>query len=67
MSRIVHIALKVEELEKTSEFYKKAFGFVETDTSQISDHVSRHLTDGENDLSHIKSDSEESAEAKASG
>ncbi len=67
MSRIVHIALKVEELKKTSEFYEKVFGFVETDTSQIRDHVSRHLTDGEIDLSLIKYDSEESAEAKASG
>ena len=39
MSRIVHIALKVEDLEKTSEFYEKVFGFVPTDTSKVRDHT----------------------------
>ncbi|TMA11802.1 MAG: VOC family protein [Deltaproteobacteria bacterium] len=67
MSRIVHIALKVEDLEKTSEFYEKVFGFVPTDTSKVRDHTSRHLTDGAMDLALIKYDSEESAEAKAAG
>jgi len=67
MSRIVHIALKVEDLEKTSEFYEKVFGFVPTDTSIVRDHTSRHLTDGAMDLALIKYDSEESAEAKAAG
>jgi len=28
MSRIVHLALKVEDLERTTEFYQKVFGFV---------------------------------------
>jgi len=67
MPRIVHIALKVEELEKTSEFYERVFGFVSTDTDKVRDHTSRHLTDGTMDLSLIKYDSEESAESKASG
>ncbi len=51
MPRIVHIALKVEELEKTSEFYERVFGFVSTDTDKVRDHTSRHLTDGTMDLS----------------
>jgi lactoylglutathione lyase len=67
MPRIVHLALKVEDLEKTSEFYEKVFGFVPTDTSKVRDHTSRHLTDGAMDLALIKYDSEESAEAKAAG
>lgn len=67
MNRIVHIALKVEELDRASEFYEKVFGFVPTETSKVSDHTSRHLSDGEIDLALIKYDSEESAEAKASG
>src|SRR3990170_7811061 len=67
MARIVHIALKVEELEKTSEFYEKVFGFAPVETSKVRDHTSRHLTDGTIDLALIKYDSEESAESKAAG
>ena len=67
MSRIVHIAIKVEDLDKTSEFYEKVFGFTRIETSRVRDHTSRHLTDGTIDLALIKYDSEESAEAKAAG
>ena len=67
MPRIVHIALKVDDLEKSSEFYEKVFGFMHTDTGKVRDHTSRHLTDGAIDLALIRYDSEESAEAKAAG
>ena len=67
MPRIVHIALKVEDLDKTSEFYEKVFGFMPTETTKVRDHTSRHLSDGAIDLALIKYDSEESAEAKAAG
>lgn len=67
MARIVHIALKVEDLGKTSEFYEKVFGFTHMETGKVRDHTSRHLTDGSIDLALIKYDSEESAEAKAAG
>jgi catechol 2,3-dioxygenase-like lactoylglutathione lyase family enzyme len=67
MSRIVHIALKVDDLEKSSQFYQKVFGFREVETSQVRDHTSRHLTDGAIDLAIIKYDSEQSAESRASG
>lgn len=67
MARIVHIALKVDDLEKATEFYEKSFGFVEVETGQVRDHTSRHLTDGTIDLALIRYDSEESAEARASG
>src|SRR5919108_744431 len=67
MARIVHIALKVEDLEKTSQFYENVFGFRTTETSKVRDHTSRHLSDGAIDLALIKYDSEDSAEAKASG
>ena len=46
MPRIVHSALKVDDLEKATEFYEKGFGFVEMETGQVRDHTSRHLTDG---------------------
>ncbi|HEV8344479.1 MAG TPA: VOC family protein [Candidatus Binatia bacterium] len=67
MPRIVHIALKVDELEKATEFYEKVFGFVHMNTDKVRDHTSRHLTDGTIDLALIRYDSGESAEAKAAG
>ena len=67
MSRIVHIALKVDDLEKTTQFYENVFGFQPTETAKVRDHTSRHLSDGMIDLALIKYDSEESAEARASG
>jgi lactoylglutathione lyase len=67
MARIVHIAVKVDDLEKATEFYEKGFGFIEVETGQVRDHTSRHLTDGTIDLALIKYDSEESAEARAAG
>jgi lactoylglutathione lyase len=67
MSRIVHLALKVDDLEKTARFYERVFGFKEVETSKVRDHTSRHLTDGNIDLALIKYDSEESAESLASG
>ena len=66
-TRIVHIALKVEDLDETGKFYEQVFGFMPTETSKVRDHTSRHLTDGTIDLALIKYDSEESAEARAAG
>ena len=56
MNRIVHLALKVEDLEKTTEFYQKVFGFQEVETRKTRDHLSRHLTDGAIDFTLIKYD-----------
>ena len=67
MARIVHIALKVDDLEKSRQFYEKVFGFQPVETSKVRDHTSCHLSDGAIDLALIKYDSEESAEARASG
>jgi len=67
-TRIVHLALKVEDLEKTTEFYQKVFGFSEVETKKTRDHISRHLTDGDMDFTLIKYDAgTQSAESKASG
>jgi lactoylglutathione lyase len=68
MNRIVHLALKVEDLERTTEFYQKVFGFVEMNTEKVRDHTSRHLSDGVLDVALIKYDADtESAESKAAG
>ena len=67
MARIVHIGLKVDDLEGASRFYQQVFGFVPARTEKVRDHTSVHLSDGTLDLSLIQYDSEESTEALASG
>lgn len=68
MNRIVHLALKVEDLEKTTEFYEKVFGFREVETRKTRDHISRHLTDGVLDFTLMKYDeSTTSKESMAAG
>lgn len=68
MNRIVHLALKVEDLDRTTEFYQTVFGFREVETRKTRDHLSRHLTDGALDFTLIKYDEgADSAESKASG
>jgi lactoylglutathione lyase len=68
MSRIVHIALKVDDLEGAAKFYESVFGFREARTEKVRDHVSRHLTDGTIDLSIMQYDKgTQSAESKAAG
>ena len=50
MPRIVHIAIKVDDLEKATKFYEEVFGFRQSSTGYARGHVSRHLTDGNIDL-----------------
>lgn len=66
MGRIVHIALKVEDLEKAGRFYERVFGFHRMDEGQVRDHTSRHLSDGTIDLALIQYD-RQSPEAQLSG
>jgi lactoylglutathione lyase len=68
MNRIVHLALKVDDLERTTEFYEKVFGFREVKTEKVRDHTSRHLTDGALDVSIMRyDDGAGSAESRAAG
>ena len=67
MPRIVHIAIKVDDLEKATKFYEDVFGFRQTGTGYARGHVSRHLTDGSIDLALMVYDSEDVAEAQLSG
>ena len=68
MSRIVHLALRVDDLERTTQFYTEVFGFAEMNTDKVRDHTSRHLTDGTIDLALIKYDAgTQSAESRAAG
>ena len=68
MSRIVHLALRVDDLERTTQFYREVFGFAEMNTDRVRDHTSRHLSDGTIDLALIKYDAgTQSAESRAAG
>jgi len=67
MPRIVHIALKVPDLEQATKFYESVFGFKQTRTNYDRGHVSRHMTDGNIDLALMVYDSEDVEEAKLSG
>jgi len=67
-NRIVHLALKVENLEKSTEFYEQVFGFKEVETKRTRDHISRHMTDGAIDFTLMKYDEgTRSAESLAAG
>ena len=67
MARIVHIALKVEDLEKATKFYENVFGFKQLATGHARGHISRHMTDGETDLALMVYDSEDEKEAQLAG
>jgi lactoylglutathione lyase len=68
-SKIVHLALKVKDLESSTKFYEEVFGFrqVTTHRGKDSGHVSRRLTDGAIDLALMVYDSEDAPEAQLSG
>ena len=63
-SRIVHLALKVADLEQATRFYEQVFGFRQTGTGHARGHVSRHMTDGAFDLALMVYDSEDVPEAQ---
>ena len=52
--RIVHVSLRVRDLETSTRFYQQIFGFRRLADSQSKDHASRHLTDGVIDLALIE-------------
>lgn len=66
-SRIVHLALKVKDLEQATAFYETVFGFKELRSTPHGDHVSRHMTDGNIELALMKWDSDDRADALLAG
>jgi lactoylglutathione lyase len=67
MARIVHIAIKVENLEEATKFYEGVYGFKQVATERNGQHISRHMTDGYIDLALMIYDSEDSPEAQLAG
>ncbi len=68
-SKIVHVALKVKDLEASTKFYEDVFGFRQVTTSpgKPGGHISRHMTDGAIDLALMVYESDESPDAMLSG
>lgn len=52
--RIVQIALKVDDVHKTGDFYRWVLGFEDVTLEQTRHHVARHMTDGRIDFSLIR-------------
>jgi len=67
MARIVHLALKVDDLERATRFYEDIFGIYQLKTGYARGHTSRHMTEGTIDLALMTYDSEDEPEAKLSG
>jgi lactoylglutathione lyase len=67
MARIVHLAIKVDNLDEATKFYEDVFGFKQLKTGRNGAHISRHLTDGTIDLALMVYDSEDSPEAQLAG
>jgi lactoylglutathione lyase len=67
IGRIVHIALKVDDVVATGEFYRTVFGFRDALTERTRERTARHMTDGRIDFSLIQYHAgAQSAEARAS-
>jgi lactoylglutathione lyase len=58
-ARIVHLALKVDDLDKATNFYKTVFGFKQLNDTRHGHHTSRHMTDGNLDIALMKWDQED--------
>lgn len=69
-ARVVHLALKVNDIEDSMKFYRDVFGFEHTGTRRagpLKDHWSCWLSDGGIGFTLIQYDSEDAPEAKAAG
>jgi lactoylglutathione lyase len=67
MPKVVHIALKVEDLDKATKFYEDVFGFTQVSTGYRNGHYSRHMTDGSLTFTLMKYDNEDAPEATLAG
>jgi lactoylglutathione lyase len=65
--KIAHVAMKVNDLEVATKFYKNVFDFKEVSTETHKDHVSRHLTDGETNVTLLHYGSNAAPEADLAG
>lgn len=67
MASIVHLAVKVTDVERAAAFYESVFGFKRSETVRKRGHVSCHMTDGRFDLALIQYDPTENVESNWAG
>jgi lactoylglutathione lyase len=67
MAKIVHISLKVDDIDAASAFYVDVFGFTAFPAETKAGRVTRRMTDGHIDLTLMRYESEDAPEAKLSG
>jgi len=67
VARIVHLAIKVEDLEQSTKFYEDVFGFKQVKTKRNGQHISRHMTDGNIDLALMSWQDENQKDALLAG
>ena len=67
MARIAHIAVKVEDIEPSAQFYEKALGFAPTGKSRSENRSRGSFSDGEINLTLLRYDSEDAEHARAAG
>lgn len=66
--RIVHLAIRVDDLEAAGDFYEHVLGFRDVRQGHTRDHYSRHMTDGNLDIALVQYDQgADSKEATAAG
>jgi lactoylglutathione lyase len=65
--RIAHVAMKVNDMDLATRFYENVFDFRQVKTTDHGDHISRHMTDGETDISLVSYKSAEAPEANLAG
>ena len=65
--RIAHVAMNVGDLDVATQFYRNVFDFQEGPTVDHGDHVSRHLSDGETNLTLLKYATDSAPEATLAG
>ena len=67
MPRIVHIAVKVDDLDEVEKFYETVFGFKSVGRSRGEDRSRVAFSDGDFNLTFLKYDSSEEEMAQAVG
>jgi catechol 2,3-dioxygenase-like lactoylglutathione lyase family enzyme len=67
MTRINHIAIKVDDLQAATDLYENVFGLKYVSTVQSVGHISRHLSDGTMYLTLLIYENEEAPEATIAG
>ena len=66
--KIVHLAIRVDDIQAAGDFYENVLGFSDVRQGPKRDHYSRHMTDGNIDIALVQyNKGADSREATAAG